>query len=90
MNMISETSSHALDHEIDAYNALKEELQKSSSGKWVVFHDGQLCGTFENFDSAATDAVTKFGRGPYLIRQIGEEELSLPASVVYAISYNAC
>jgi hypothetical protein len=80
---------HPLDKEIAAYNLMKPELNQSSSGKWVVFYDCALQGTYEDFDSAAADAIRRFGRGPYLIRQVGEGEIVLPASVVYAVSYNA-
>jgi hypothetical protein len=80
----------ALKKEIAAYNARREELQKASHGKWVVFHDCQLEGVFGDFQEAATTAVEKFGRGPYLIRQIGsQEEVVLPMSVVCAAVYEA-
>jgi hypothetical protein len=79
-----------LDKEIAAYNLMKAELDQSSSGKWVVFYDCKLRGTYENFDSAAAEAIRQFGRGPYLIRQVGEDDIVLPASVVYAVSHNAC
>ncbi|MEJ0061976.1 MAG: hypothetical protein WDO70_01905 [Alphaproteobacteria bacterium] len=87
--MATPSSDRSLDREIDAYNAMKEDLQKSSLRKWVVFHNRQLQGTYGDFDSAAYAAVEKFGRGPYLIRQVGEEDMVLPASVVYAVSHDA-
>ena len=52
-------------------------------GKWVLFHDLQLIGLYDSFQAVAEDAVQRFGRGPYLIRQVGAAELSLPASLTY-------
>ena len=46
--------------------------------------EGKIRGVYDSFDDAATDAVKKYGRGPYLIRQVGEQPTALPASVAYA------
>jgi len=73
-----------LKDDIAAYDALRASLESSSLGKWVVFHDKQMIGLFESFDDAAKDAVHRFGRGPYLIRQVGAAPVTLPASVLYA------
>ena len=72
-----------LSEEITAYEAMRVELEADYFGKWVVVHDRQLVGTYGAFEPAADDAVTKFGRGPYLIRQVGQPPLVLPASVLY-------
>ena len=72
-----------LSEEITAYDRMREVLEADYFGKWVVVQDGQLIGAFEDFQDAAADAVRKFGRGPYLIRQVGEPPLRLPASLLY-------
>ena len=72
-----------LDTEIAAYERLRPDLEAHSMGKWVLVHDGALVGTYGSFDDAAKDAVSKFGRGPYLIRQVGASAVTLPASVAY-------
>jgi hypothetical protein len=72
-----------LSREIAAYNAIKADLEASQLGKWAVVHDEQLIGVFNDFEEAARDAVHRFGRGPYLIRQIGSAGVTLPASVLY-------
>lgn len=72
-----------LKDEIAAYEAMRPELESSHLGEWAVVHDGNLIGTYPSFDLAARDAVHRFGRGPYLIRQIGAAEFTLPASVMY-------
>jgi hypothetical protein len=72
-----------LKDDIVAYEAVRADLEASALGKWVVFHDKELIGTFDTFEAAAKDAVIRFGRGPYLIRQIGAAAVTLPASVLY-------
>ena len=76
-----------LEREIQAYEAMKAELEKHHMGKWIVIHDGELVGAFDTLDAAATEAVRRFGRGPYLIRQVGAPPASLPASVLYRPVY---
>jgi hypothetical protein len=72
-----------LDREIAAFDAMRGELESHSLGKWVVFYDQKLIGLFESFEAAAEEAVKNFGSGPYLIRQVGEPPVTLPASVMY-------
>ena len=73
----------ALSDEIAAYERMKNGLETDHFGQWALVHQEQLIGTYESFESAADDAVQKFGEGPYLIRQIGIPAPSLPASVLY-------
>lgn len=72
-----------LSQEIEAYEAIRGDVEAKHLGKWIVVHDRQLIGVYDSFDSAAEDAVKKFGRGPYLIRQVGAPPMTLPASVMY-------
>ena len=72
-----------LETEIAAFDKMQAELESHHKGKWVVFHGGELINTFDSFEVAASEAVARFGRGPYLIRQVGAPDFVLPASVVY-------
>ena len=74
---------HPLAAEIQAFDERKAELEKSYPGKFVVFKDGELFGAWDTLDAAAQAAVLRFGRGPYLIRQVGAPRPTLPASVLY-------
>jgi len=74
--------------DIAAYDRQREELEERHTGKWVLFHDEQLIGVYASFESAAVEAVSRFGRGPYLIRQVGAPPVVLPASVMYAPLYD--
>ncbi len=72
-----------LSKQISAYEEMREHLELDHFGEWVVVHDETLAGTYESFEEAAEDAVRQFGRGPYLIRRVGETSVTLPASVLY-------
>ncbi len=72
-----------LSSQISAYKEMRAVLETDHFGKWVVFHSGELAGTYDTFEDAAEDAVRRFGRGPYLIRQVGAPPITLPASVLY-------
>lgn len=72
-----------LDKEIEAFEKMKSELIQHHLGKFVIIHNQILAGSFDSFDNAAEEAYSKFGRGPYLIRQVGAEPLKMPASVAY-------
>jgi hypothetical protein len=72
-----------IDAEIAAFEKMRETLEAHHTGEWVLIHDGKLIGTYTSFESAATDAVSKFGRDAYLIRQVGAPPIILPASVAY-------
>jgi hypothetical protein len=76
-----------LSDDIAAYEAMRADLESERLGKWVLFHSKELQGTFDTFDEAAREAVHRFGRGPYLIRQIGAGAITLPASVMYRPVY---
>ena len=76
-----------LDQEIAAYEGMSKELEARHMGKWVLVHDLKLIAVYESFESAAEAAVRRFGRGPYLIRQIGAPPITLPASVMYRPEY---
>ncbi len=72
-----------LTKQIAAYEEMQAELESKHLGRWVVFHDDELQGIYDSLDDAAVDAARRFGRGPYLIRQIGGPPFRLPASVLY-------
>jgi len=69
--------------EIAAFKKMQPELEAEHFGRWVLFHDLHLIDLFDSFDQALVEAGARFGRGPYLIRQIGAPPITLPASVMY-------
>ena len=79
--------SNTLQSEIRAYDDMRLQLESEHFGKWVVFHDQKLQGTYDSFEDAAANAVERFGRGPYLIRRVGASSVQLPVSLLYRGSF---
>ena len=74
----------AIDREMAAYEAMRETLERDHPWKWVVFHDEELAGVYDTFQDAAGDAVQRFGRGPYHIREVCAPTVgTLPASIQF-------
>jgi hypothetical protein len=78
-----------LEREIAAFERMRPELEREHYRKWSVFHDDDFIGAYDSFNSAAEDAVKRFGRGPFLIRQVGAPPKIMPASLMYRTKYAA-
>lgn len=76
-----------LETEIAAYEKMRAYLENLHMGEWALVHSEDLIGTYRSFDEAASVAVGKFKRGPYLIRQVGAAPITMPASVVYNLAH---
>ncbi len=72
-----------LSEDIAYYDEHRPELEADHFGAWVMIHDRKIEGFFSDFQRAAAEAVKRFGRGPYLIRQVGAPAVALPASVMF-------
>ncbi len=76
-----------LKEEMAAYERMRDDLELDHFGKWVVVHEAQLAGIYDSFEVAADKAVQSFGRGPYLIKRVGEPPMVLPVSALYRPVY---
>lgn len=75
--------------DIAAYDRSRLQLEAKHHGEWAVFQAGQFVGVFAEFESAAAEAVERFGAGPYLIRQIGVEAIQLSSTMVFRPAHAA-
>jgi hypothetical protein len=73
----------AIEDEIEAFNAIRTRLEAEHIGEWIVMRDRKVVGFFQTFEAAGAEALRLFGRGEYLIREVGAEPLRLPVSVMY-------
>lgn len=71
-----------LEREIRAFEARRGELEKRYHRKFVIFHGDDFVGAFDDFDAAAREAIKLYGRGPYLIRQVGVPMEYVPAALL--------
>jgi hypothetical protein len=62
---------HVLAADIRAFEQLREELEREHLDEFALFFQGELVGTYPDFNSAAKAALSKSKTGPYLIQQIG-------------------
>lgn len=72
-----------LSDNIAAYDEKRRELEIDHNGEWIVIHDRKISGYFDSMEEATQHALSTYGRGPYLIRQVGAPPITLPASVIY-------
>ena len=68
---------------IESYENMIAKLETEHWGEWVVFYDRELVKIDESFQEVAEFAVVNYGRGPYLIRQVGQPPIRLPSSAIY-------
>ncbi len=64
------TAHVVLKNELQTYERLRADLEAKYTDEWVVVHGEELAGVYKDFKDAARDAGQRFGRGPYLIRQV--------------------
>ena len=67
-----EKDEHILAADIRAFEQLRSKLEREHLDKFVLFFRGKFVEVFSDFESAASAAIARFGRGPYLIRQVGK------------------
>ena len=79
---------HILDDNIQIFLEMSDELNQHHAGKFILIYNSEFIASYDNFDNAAKDAVEKFCKGPYLIRQVGAPtEMTMPASVAHRLHY---
>ena len=72
-----------LKENIAAYEAMQDDLELDYFGKWVVFFNERLVGSYETSEEAAEDAIVRIKQGPCLVRRVGAPPLTLPPYVHY-------
>lgn len=73
-----------LKKEIETFDAMKDKLLADYLGKYVLIHDSSFVGSYDTFDTAAREAISQFGNGPYLIREVTDRPpMTMPASVAF-------
>ena len=67
-----------LKENIAEYEKMQARLEADHWGEHVVFYDREFRGAFKEFHQAMRFAYTRWGRGPYLIREVGAPPMRLP------------
>lgn len=71
-----------LEREIATCERLRESLEAEHRSEWAVIHGETYVGAYPTFDEAAREAARRFGRGPYLIREIGAPPIRIPGTIL--------
>lgn len=82
MPMVEVVELATLDENIEAYERRRDEMEARYRDQWVVFVDREFVEAFDDFQEAAMMAIRRWGRGPYLIRLVGEEPRVIPMSLI--------
>ena len=79
----------ALAREIATFDRRRAQLEREHAGKWVLIHGEDVVDVYDTFQTAAEAGLRLYGNGPFLIRQVGQDKIELPASVTYGLSGRA-
>lgn len=73
----TETQEPILEVESRYFELKRDEYAKEYPDKFLLIHGKELIGAYETFSDATDEGVQRFGRGPFLVRKSGEDELVL-------------
>ncbi len=65
---------NVLMEELKTYEKHKQDLIKSSNGKYVLIKGSEIIGTYESQRDAINTGIEKFGNTPFLVKKIEEIE----------------
>ena len=60
----------------------RKDLEKTHPKDHWVLVRGQAVEVYATFEEAAQVAVTRYGNGPYMIRQVQQDPIVLPSSIM--------
>lgn len=72
-----------LKRNIEAYQAIQKELERTNSGGFALLHEGNLVNVFNDRWDAHLVGHERFGEGRFSIKKIGEPPASLGAATLY-------
>jgi len=80
----------ALEREKRYFDTIRDSLLGTHADHVAVIHGEQLIGVYPSLEEAYSQAATKVGLVPMLIRKIGEQEqlVSIPALALGVLSAN--
>ncbi len=63
-----------LEQELAHFERIKADLLKNHAGKFALIKGEEFIGAFDSADNAYKEGVTRFGREPFLVKRISEQE----------------
>ena len=74
-----------LKRNVEAYQAIQEELERTNSGRFSSLHAGSLVKVFNDRWDAHLVGHERFGEGRFSIKKIGEPPATLGAATMYTL-----
>ena len=75
-----------LEQELATYERERAHLEREHMGKFVLIREDKVIGTYDTFETAAKEGVSRFKNSPFLIRQVGREGVTLSPAIVYGFT----
>lgn len=63
-----------LELELETFHRIKDQLLASQPGKFVLIHGVEFLGAFDTAENAYVQGVERFGRAPFLVKRIEEQD----------------
>jgi hypothetical protein len=63
-----------LEKELALYAQIKADLLKNHAGKFVLIKDEDFIGAYDSAENAYGEGVKRFGRGPFLVKKVTEQD----------------
>jgi hypothetical protein len=64
----------ALERELALFAKMKPELLKNHEGKFALIRDEEFLGAYDSVENAYAEGVKRFGREPFLVKKVSEQE----------------
>jgi len=74
-----------LDQELATYAREREHLEREHRDKFVLIHRDDVVGVYDTFDTAADEGIRRFGKEPFMVRQVGRDTTKLSPAVLYGL-----
>ncbi len=78
--------SKILEQEIKTFERERARLEKDYMGKYVLIQGEAIIDTYDNFENAADEGLRRFGKKPFLIRRIGQDQETLSPAILLGIT----
>jgi hypothetical protein len=63
-----------LELELEVFARMKDQLLISHQGKFALIHGAEFLGAFDSAENAYSEGVSRFGRGPFLVKRIQDQD----------------
>lgn len=64
----------ALEKELALFAKMKPDLLKNHDGKFVLIRSEEFIGAYDSAENAYAEGVKRFGREPFLVKKVTEQE----------------